>query len=202
MASGNRQAQIMRAVERLFTSRPAREITLDEVVREARVGKGTIYRYFQDKEDLLFRTATHGFQELHDLLTRRVSERAPFPRRLLVACRGVTAFQQRRRQLFRLMQSEQARMFWSRGEVRARWKQERKRMVAAMAGIVRKGVQEGCIRRDVPSGTLASLLLGMLWVFSRDAAEMGAIDHGLELVVEIFCRGSAPKSGRNGPARG
>ena len=44
----------MRAAEKLFTSRRYHEISLDAVVQEARVGKGTIYRYFQSKDDLFF----------------------------------------------------------------------------------------------------------------------------------------------------
>ena len=117
----------MRAVEKLFTSRQVHEITLDDVAAEAGVGKGTVYRYFKDKGDLFFQTATSGFEELHGLLTRRLPGRAGFSRQLLAACRGVSAFHRRRRQLLRLMQSEQARMFWCRGEVRSRW------MMSAMA---------------------------------------------------------------------
>jgi len=202
MAGGSRRSQIMRAVEKLFTSRQVHEVTLDDVVRQARVGKGTVYRYFRDKDDLFFQTATSGFDELHDLLTSRVPARAPFARRLLIACRGVAAFLRRRRELNRLMQSEQARMFWCRGEVRARWQEQRRRMVSAMAGILRGGVREGAIRRDVPPQALASLLLGMLWVWSRDGEELGAGPKGVELVAEIFCRGSGPKNGSASPRRG
>jgi AcrR family transcriptional regulator len=197
MAVAGRRLQIMRAVETLFTSRQVHEITLDDVIREAGVGKGTLYRYFKDKDDLFFQTATSGFDELHEMLASRVREESPFPRQLLAACRGVAAFHQRRRQLLRLMQSEQARMFWCRGEVRDRWTHQRKRILDAMAGILLRGVREGLIRRDVQAQTLASLLLGMLWVWSRDMAELSG-PHGLEMVVEVFSRGSAPKCGPNG----
>jgi len=191
----------MRAVEKLFTSRQVHEITLDDVVREAGVGKGTLYRYFKDKDDLFFQTATSGFDELHGLLMSRVHGRESFARQLMAASRGVMAFHQRRRQLLRLMQSEQARMFWCRGKVRARWMEQRKRILTAMAGVVRQGVREGVVRRDVSAQTLASLLLGMLWVWSRDAVEISGSNHGPELIVEIFSRGAAPKNGRNGPRR-
>jgi AcrR family transcriptional regulator len=137
MAVGNRRTQIMRAVETLFTSRQVHEITLDDVVREAGVGKGTLYRYFKNKDDLFFQTATSGFEELHELLTRRVHEEAPFARQLLAACRGVTSFHQRRRQLLRMVESEQSRMFWCRGEVRAQWTELRRKILSAMAACER-----------------------------------------------------------------
>ena len=68
----DKRLAIMQAAESLFTSRRLHEITLDDVAREAQVGKGTIYRYFQDKDDLFFQTATQGFDELCDLLQQRV----------------------------------------------------------------------------------------------------------------------------------
>lgn len=67
----------MRAAESLFARRRRHEIALDDVVRQARVGKGTICRYCQDKDDLLFGTATRGFDELCEPLTREVPADAP-----------------------------------------------------------------------------------------------------------------------------
>ena len=39
-----------------------------KVKSEAKVGKGTIYLYFENKDDLFFQTATWGFEELCELL--------------------------------------------------------------------------------------------------------------------------------------
>jgi len=44
-------------VEKLFTSRRFHKITVDDVAQAAQVGKGTIYRYFQNKDDLFSQTA-------------------------------------------------------------------------------------------------------------------------------------------------
>ena len=52
MAKENKREQILTALERLLPGRRFHEITLDEVSREAQVGKGTIYLYFQDKDAL------------------------------------------------------------------------------------------------------------------------------------------------------
>ena len=100
----------MQAAEKLFTSRRFHEITLDDIVHEAHVGKGTIYTYFKDKDDLFFQVATSGFGELCALLRRRVAGDAPFRQQLLQACKAATAFFEGRRQLSRMIQSEDARM--------------------------------------------------------------------------------------------
>ena len=112
----------MRAAEKLFTSLRYHEISLDDVVHAARVGKGTIYRYFKNKEDLFLQTAQGGFDELCEVIRREVPGDASFTEQLLSACRKISDFFARRRQLFRMMQTEHARMFWRRGDVRSRWR--------------------------------------------------------------------------------
>jgi AcrR family transcriptional regulator len=189
----------MRAAEKLFARRRLHEITLDDVVHEARVGKGTVYRYFQDKDDLFFETATKGFDELCALLTREVPADAPFGDQLLAACRQISDFFARRRRLFRMMQAEEARLHGTTGPVRRRWRRRRKKLVAAVAAILRSGVAEGKIRDDVPTEILANFLLGMLRTRSRNLGDVPESSRPFELVVELFCRGAgaaAPGGGR------
>jgi len=202
MAKRDRRTEIMQAAEKLFTSRRFHEITLDHVVREARVGKGTIYRYFANKDDLFFQTATRGFDELCELLTRRVPDSASFPKQLLSACRQISAFFRRRRPLFRMMQAEGARMYWCGANVRERWTQKRKKLVSAVAEILRKGVREGRIRNDVRAEILASLLLGMLRTRARELMDVPASSRPLKLVVSLFYEGAGHRAKRAPAAKG
>lgn len=198
MAKRDRRTEIMRAAEKLFTRRRFHEITLDAVVAEAGVGKGTVYRYFADKDDLFIQTATRGFDELCDLLVAKVPDEAPFAEQLLGACRQISAFFARRRPLFRMMQSEEARMYWFRGDMRQQWMQRRKRLVAAVAQILRRGSREGHIRRDVPAEVLASFLLGMLRTRARELDHVPASSRPVTLAVRLFRQGaSAPASAAN-----
>ena len=190
MSKRDRRADIMRAAEKLFTSRRYHEIALDDVVQEARVGKGTIYRYFRNKEDLFFQTASSGFEELCELISLKVPENGSFTEQLVGVCRSISEFFSKRRQLFRMMQSEDARMHWCRGEVRERWLQQHKKLVSAVGQIVQKGVREGRVRRDVPAEILATFLLGMLRTRARALADVPAGTRPVELVVDLFCHGA------------
>jgi AcrR family transcriptional regulator len=190
MARRDRRHEIMRAAERLFTSRRYHEITTEDIAQAAHVGKGTIYRYFEDKDDLFFQVATSGFEELCELLHRKVPEKAPFAEQLPNACTAITAFFARRAQLFRMMQVEEFRMHWCGKALRDRWLARRKKLVVAVAGILRKGVEEGEIRSDMPAEVLANFLLGMLRTRARDLADAPARLRRQELVVELFCNGA------------
>lgn len=196
MAKGDKRLKIMQAAERLFTSRRFHEITLDDVAQTARVGKGTIYRYFQDKDDLFFQTATSGFDELCELLRRQISPAAGFTAQLVEACTQIGGFFAKRRQLFRMMQAEEGRMNWCRGSIRDRWMERRKALVAAVAGILGKGVAEGAIRGDVHPDVLAALLLGLLRTRARDLADPENCP--LERVVEVFCNGAGRPTADHG----
>lgn len=182
--------QIMYEVEKLFTSRRFHEITLDDVAHAAQVGKGTIYRYFQDKDDLFFQTATSGFDELCELLSRKVPENASFFEQMLSACQQISSFYDSRRQLFRMIQAEDSRMYWCKGTIRDRWMAKRKKLIAALAEIINKGVAEGKIRTDVPPEALASFLLALLRTRSRDLADMPEVMQRYELLVDLFLRGA------------
>ena len=193
MARQDRRRQIMRAAEQLFTSRRFHEITTDEVARAAGVGKGTMYRYFRDKDDLFFQTATAGFDELCDLVRQPVAGDAAFAEQLRSTCRRICKFFDGRRQLFRMMQAEDFRLAISKGAVCGRWMEHRKHLVAAVADIVRRGVAEGQIRRDVPPEALASFLLGMLRTRARDLEDAPRPVRRLETLIELFCRGAGAR---------
>jgi AcrR family transcriptional regulator len=189
----DKQQKIMHVVEKLFTSRRFHEITLDQVAQAAGVGKGTIYRYFQDKDDLFFRTAISGFDELCGLLRRKVSGKAPFEDQLMSACVEIGSFFRSRKQLFRMIQTDENRMYWEKKSIRERWMAKRRNLIDALAQIIGRGVVEKGIRTDVPPDILAKFLLGMLRTGARDLADAPKDMQGVELVLDLFYRGASPK---------
>lgn len=193
MPREDKRLAIMQAAERLFTSRRFHEVTTDDVAREAKVGKGTIYRYFQDKDDLFFATAHAGFEELCELVRRKVPETAPFGRQLLEAGMQISEFFRHRRQLFSMMQSEEGRLAMLEGKLRQRWLEKRKLLIESLAAIMRKGIQEGEVRQDLSPEVLASFLLGMLRTSARDLRDAPEEMRRLEVVVDLFRRGADRK---------
>ena len=193
MARRDRRQEIMAAAEKLFTSRRYHEITTDDIAQLARVGKGTIYRYFEDKDDLFFQVATSGFDELCELLERTVPSDAPFGEQLLRACGEIPKFFKQRRQLLRMMQAEEGRMQWAKDSIRERWMARRRKLVAAVAAIVRKGVEEGMVRADVSCEVLAQFLLGMLRTRGRALGDAPPAMRRDALIVDLFRHGAGRK---------
>ncbi|ACO45825.1 TetR/AcrR family transcriptional regulator [Deinococcus deserti] len=63
-----RREDILRAAERLWTTTPYAELSMNQVAREAQLAKGTLYLYFDTKEDLFLALLSEHLRAwLHDL---------------------------------------------------------------------------------------------------------------------------------------
>ncbi len=189
MAHNDKQKQIMRVVEKLATNRRFHEITLDEVAEAAGVGKGTIYRYFTDKDELFFQVATSGFEELCELLKRTIPCDTSFTEKLLNACKQITNFFAARRQLLQMMQTEANLAYWRKGKIRQRWLDKRKILVNALADIFCEGVAEGVVRSDISAEVMATFLLGLLRTRARDLQDVPENMKNCKLLVDMFLNG-------------
>jgi AcrR family transcriptional regulator len=69
MTRGDKRKKILCVAARMFSQRRFHEVTLDEIAAAAHVGKGTIYLYFKNKDDLLFQMVTDMLSEMERRLT-------------------------------------------------------------------------------------------------------------------------------------
>ena len=56
MADKDRKIQILKAAVKRFAKHGLNKTTLDEIARDLRIGKATIYNYFESKEELFYET--------------------------------------------------------------------------------------------------------------------------------------------------
>jgi TetR/AcrR family fatty acid metabolism transcriptional regulator len=187
----DKRQRITEAAVRLFRKREFHEITLDEVATEADVGKGTIYLYFSDKNDLFFQTAVAGFDELCERLRASAAEGASFRDRLVQTCQTISDFFRKRRPLFRMIMSEGERALGRGASLRQRWLERRKKMTAIVTEIVAHGVESGDVRADVPAEILTEYLLGLLRTRSWELEDQPESLRTLGSVVDLFINGAA-----------
>ncbi len=65
-----KERSILDAAASVFARRPFHAVLIDEIAAEAGIGKGTIYRYFETKDDLYFSTTLHVLDRLAELLSQ------------------------------------------------------------------------------------------------------------------------------------
>jgi AcrR family transcriptional regulator len=197
--SHDKKQRIMQAAEKVFRTRQFHEVTLDEVARVADVGKGTIYLYFSDKEDLFFQTAVGGFDGMCGLLQAHASDDGPFRDGLVRTCETISGFFRERRPLFRLILAQGERALECGGSLRRRWLERRKAMTQAVAAIIRRGVAAGAIRSDLPADVLAEYLLGLLRTRSWELADRPEAVRTIPAVVDLFLNGAIEPCARHRP---
>lgn len=200
MPRKDKREEIMKAAAGLFTSRRYHEVTLDEVARIAKVGKGTIYLHFNDKDDLFFQTATHGFDELCESLGNGIPEDAAFAEKILSMCKRIHEFFESRSAFRRVLAEHEGRMNLFRGKMREVVREHRKRLDTLTGAVFAEGVSLGLIRSDLEPEVLARLLMSFIGARARAFDEDPARAPSIETLVDIFLRGVAPPSAGSVPA--
>ena len=162
-----KRAQILEAASRTFAARVFHLVTMDEVATVARVGKGTLYRYFPSKEDLYLAIVDEAF----GLLIRRLeAERAVGMPATVALERMIAAIVETFAQhlpSFRLVHRGEGRLFLRKKEViRAR----RAHIARLLAEVLDRGVEAGTFRK-VDRTLAPSMLIGMVWATTLNHAE-------------------------------
>src|SRR5687767_10428219 len=71
-----KRALITATAARLFATQPYHKVRLDDIAAAAHIGKGTLYVYFDTKEDLYFSLIYDGFSQLVDRLRAQLVDGA------------------------------------------------------------------------------------------------------------------------------
>jgi AcrR family transcriptional regulator len=162
-----KRGQILETASRVFATRVYHLVTMEEIARVARMGKGTLYRYFPSKEDLYLAIVDDAFALLIDRL--EAERAAPVPPATAL-CRMIEAIVEtfaRHLPSFRLIQGVEARLLLRKKQViRAR----RVHIARLLAEVIDRGVEAGAFRK-VDRVLAPSMLIGMVWGTTLNHAE-------------------------------
>lgn len=193
-----RREKILAAAEKLFATRRFHEITLDQVAKAARVGKGTIYLYFKDKDELFFETATHGFEEFCVRLEGVTGRAEPLLPLLRDSCRLLLDFFAERHRTFKLLEGDAARLM--QAHFRQHWRERHRRLHVCVRELLARGIRENVLRADATPDLLTMFLLGLLRAshFEAEHADTGAVE--VDQILDFFCHGAMPRAGASSVA--
>lgn len=171
-----KKASLLAAAEEVFTSKGYTDATLDEIIKLADTGKGTVYRYFGNKENLFYQLVLGKHQALmEDLWALARRESCGVPERMRLLSRRWLRFLTENKVLWPVVGNEMAGM--NKGVVGdrqpdgtyrqyVRWgpmpspeklaeMQRYQEMIneeaEPLAAVYREGVEQGLFRRSAPS---------------------------------------------------
>src|ERR1700712_2317705 len=141
-----RRDAICAVAAKLFATRPFHKVRLDDIATEAKIGKATLYNYFDSKEDLYFHLIYDGFARLVDGLkacpyagdSGEANGRSPTQRLRAIVARLVEfAFQHPH--FFELMRVVGAARFKAAED----WNRKREELELLICQTIQKGVAKG-----------------------------------------------------------
>jgi len=176
----------------LFSSRTYESVTVEDLARHLGCGKGTIYRYFENKDHLLSKLVASGLSQLcDDMKTDCVNNPD-----VMEAMKRYLSLQYHFFLAYNTILSS-----WSRRRlemaIKPEWYDEIQTLlnlkVKMLAGILDRGIEEGIIMK-VNSGQLASLLESLVrdatfFPFSESRPRNQDEDGMLDLMTAIFIKG-------------
>jgi len=90
-----REQHILCCAAQLFSRRHYHEVRMEDVAAQAGVAKGTLYRYFEDKDDLYRALTIHGLDRLMEESQAHIAGPGRPEDRLLAYITGVVRFYER-----------------------------------------------------------------------------------------------------------
>jgi AcrR family transcriptional regulator len=172
------------AAARLFGTQRFHEVRMEDIAAEADVGKGTLYRYFNDKEELYLALLARASKQILDLLEDKVRQVEGPRAQLQAVVAGILTFFDEQPHLFDLIQRAEV----LRGPDFP-WQEARAQLIRLVVRLSEEGRARGeFVIRDPELAAL--LLLGGL----RSVIRFGKQPRPRELaqrIVEVFLRGNA-----------
>ena len=102
----NKRKVIVQTAIRLFSEQPFHKVRLDDVAAAAGVGKGTVYIYFKNKEDLYYSMVYDGLADLVERLDLQLkAHTTSFEDRIRIVVGGLVEFSVQHPQLFDVMRT-------------------------------------------------------------------------------------------------
>jgi AcrR family transcriptional regulator len=191
-----RQAdKILAAAARLFATHRFHEARMEDIAADAAVGKGTLYRYFKDKEELYLALLARAAEGLQARIVARL-EGCECPRERLVGfVDALVGYFNDNPYLLDLIQHAEA---MQRHDQEFPWQRTRRQNQALVREIFEAGNHAGQFRIDDPD-LAALMLLGGLRAVMRFGAKPPA--DLAERVVAGFLDGYGRPAASGDPAR-
>jgi len=177
--------KMLDAAGRLFGAQRFHEVRMEDIAAEAEVGKGTIYRYFTDKEELFVALLERSSRQLVTLLEEEKKKGGSARVRLHAYIRALLEFFDERPHLFDLIQRAEV---MSGPKKAFPWQKARDELFQQFADLFSEGNASG--EFHIPDPDMAKLMMlgGM-----RSVIRFGARPRPRDLaahLVECFLNGA------------
>jgi len=189
MARGNKRSLILQALEKILKGRRFDEITMDEVAATGGIGKGTIYRYFDNKEDLFCQMVSAFVNDEIDAISVVAAASLPPREKLVKIGESMSHHIMLHGKYIREMHAQS--FPGSKLEPREIMHAHHTRMDRILEQVFSDALNTGIVRKDLDIEATICIYKGM--IMSRSIRLINShIDIAVERLVDLLMSGLAP----------
>lgn len=154
----SRKEEIIKAAAILFSQKSYHDVTVDQIAEQVGVAKGTIYLYFESKENLYLGILEETFKTIESILEKEIAKKDPAPQKLKKMLILVFQFYFQNLDVLRILTRDETRLIREHFEFTEHW---RRRRIKLYRKILEKGIKEGSFR---PANTelMALIIFGLV----------------------------------------
>ena len=180
---------LLAAARRVFAKKGFAATKIDDVAREAEIGKGTVYEYFRSKDDIFFALYEEMKIEIHRRIFELDSALPPKEKMRRLVQSALLAFEHWRDFGYMLLD------FWAMHKngvsANIRFDEIYDEARSSVSALIREGIRTGDFRKVDPAETASALIAifdGLLlqWIFNPTSFSPRTIG---DTVFDIICRG-------------
>jgi AcrR family transcriptional regulator len=175
----NKRKQIIQMAAKLFAEKPFDQVRLDDVATAAGVGKGTVYIYFKNKEDLYFSLVYDGFAEMVERLKETAEGQKTAVEKLQDMSCNLSNYGVHHPELFEAMRTVAVPSQSSQFDAK------RKEMSAHITEVIRQGVAAGEFEDDRPdlTGLYVPAMMRAAMLYHPGAVDAAGLSHHLSRII-------------------
>jgi len=176
---------IVRCAAEIFSQREFHEVLTDDIAHSLGIGKGTIYRYFNSKEQLYLAAIGDGLDGLHAAVTAVLRQDAALETTVAAVVRTMINYFWKKRDFFVLMHRLEPKL---KARERADWQQRRTEVMTMVRRVLEAATARGEVSR-INARLAVEVLFGMIRGVCLYRAESDRPEDLTRLVTTLFLHG-------------
>jgi len=146
-----RRQEILQAARRVFAEKGFHGATVDEIAEAAEFGKGTLYSFFENKDDLFFSLLKEGLDTLYKLAAESITAHEDCRQQIADMTDGILRYFEENIDFFRILATERENLCGRLcDEWRERLLEKHRELVGLVAQVIESGMERGSVRRVDP----------------------------------------------------
>ena len=137
-------------------------LTMDKVAQKAGIAKGTVYLYFKDKDDLLEKVLSSGFEKMFERIKTRVGNESGAFNKLKSLINENLKHIYENRYFFKTIFLDEVNVVFLKKKSKESYNLRRKRYTDYIADIIKSGIESGEFRKDIDYSKTAYMLVALI----------------------------------------